>query len=110
VFFEVHRCWEEVDIDDEPLLRYTFEPTDRDELERLINGDYAVAEIEIVDHQALTEPPEAETEEEPSATIYFRLPPSLKNRVETLAKEAGLSTNAWMMRCVERCIGPQVVS
>jgi HicB family len=51
----------------------------------------------------LDEPPEAAAEESPGSTLYIRVPTSLKNRIEALAKEADLSLNAWTMRCVERC-------
>ena len=52
------------------------------------------------------EPPEAEAEEpsKPEATIYMRVPEPLKRQVESRAKEAGHSMNAWMIRCVESCV------
>ena len=50
------------------------------------------------------EPPEAEAEAEPSATIYVRVPTVLKQRVDQAAAEAKLSVNAWAMKCMERCI------
>ena len=61
-------------------------------------------QVEIVDSSVFGEPPEAEVEEKPGATIYLRLPPSLKNRIETRAKSDGLSVNAWAMRCLERSL------
>ena len=105
-FFEVHR-WEELDINEERVARVYFEATSRHLIEELIAGHYVTRDgVEILDEQALAAPPEAEAEGEPAATIYFRLPPALKSRVETMAKAAGLSVNAWMLRCVERCTGP----
>src|SRR5262249_41823964 len=50
------------------------------------------------------EPPEAEAEAEPSATIYVRVPTVLKQRVDQAAAGAKLSVNAWAMKCMERCI------
>ena len=47
------------------------------------------------------EPPEAQAEAEPGATLYLRLPASLKARVEEAAEEAKLSTNAWCMKVLE---------
>lgn len=105
-FFGVH-SWVEEDSEGDPRRRFEFEPFSRRDIDRLISGQFAVGGIEIIDERALTLPPEAEAEEEPSTTIYFRLPSSLKGRVEVLAKEAGLSVNAWMLRCVERCAAPQ---
>jgi predicted HicB family RNase H-like nuclease len=39
----------------------------------------------------------------PAATIYGRVPRSLKDRLEAKAKGEGVSLNTWVMRCVERC-------
>jgi len=107
-FFEVHSR-EELDINGENIRRNSFEATSREELEKLVAGEYVVNDIELFDERALATPPKAEVEEAPSTTIYLRLPPSLKNRIETQAKEAGLSVNAWMIRCAEHCARPQVV-
>ena len=49
------------------------------------------------------EPPEAAAEVSPGATLYIRLPASLKERLDTLAREDRTSLNAWTTRCVERC-------
>ena len=50
------------------------------------------------------EPPEAEAEAEPGATIYLRLPASLKGRVEGAAEEMELSVNAWSMKALEAAL------
>ena len=50
------------------------------------------------------EPPEATAEESAAATIYVRMPSTLKDRVETAAKSDALSVNAWAVRCMERCL------
>jgi hypothetical protein len=36
------------------------------------------------------------------AVLYTRLPIALKNRIDALARAAGQSTNAWVMRCLEQ--------
>lgn len=60
-------------------------------------------EVEVF-HNPFDDPPEAAEEAEPGATIYIRVPASLKQRVEEAAREAKLSGNVWSMRCVERCL------
>ena len=48
-------------------------------------------------------PPEAEGGE-PATTLYLRVPPTLKARVEERAKEDGVSVNAFGIRCLESCL------
>ncbi len=48
--------------------------------------------------------PEAEPETEQGATIYLRVPTTLKRRVDQAANAADLSTNAWVMRSIEGCL------
>ena len=43
-------------------------------------------------------PPPAEGEDAATARINFRLPESLKSRIEDAAGRAGLSVNAWLVR------------
>lgn len=50
------------------------------------------------------DPPEAAAEAEPGATIYLRVPGSLKRSVDEAAKADGLSGNIWAQRCLERCL------
>lgn len=92
--------WEEDDINLGTYQRYIFETISRDGIDRLLTGRFAKGGIEVFDEKALTLPPEAEEE---------RLPSSLKLRIEASAREAGLSINAWMLRCAERCLAPQRV-
>lgn len=47
------------------------------------------------------EVPEASDEVNPESTIYVRVPTSLKDRIEAVAKTAGQSVNAWALRCLE---------
>jgi hypothetical protein len=76
-----------------------FEPlTPEDANEWMQKGD-----TEII-HNPFDDPPEATAEAEPGATIYIRVPNSLKQRVDEAANKQGLSSNAWVMRCVEKCL------
>lgn len=43
-------------------------------------------------------------EDEPVARISLRLPASVKTRVDELADEAGISTNAWLVRAITNAI------
>jgi hypothetical protein len=43
-------------------------------------------------------PPPAESDDAATARINFRLPDSLKSRIEDAAGRAGLSVNAWLVR------------
>jgi hypothetical protein len=61
-------------------------------------------EIEVF-RNPFDDPPEAAGEAEPGATIYVRVPATLKHRVDEAARKADASANAWMMRCIERCLG-----
>ena len=62
-------------------------------------------EVEILD-EAFETPPEAEAEDpaKPEATLYIRVPVSLKTRIDAAAKNAGQSANAWSMKCMEQCL------
>ena len=42
------------------------------------------------------------SEREPGGTLAVRVPATLKRAVEQAAKNAGISGNAWTMRCIER--------
>ena len=59
--------------------------------------------VEIV-HNPFGEPPEAEAESAPAATLYVRVPSIVKRQVEQAAKEAKLSVNSFMLRCAENCL------
>jgi predicted HicB family RNase H-like nuclease len=56
------------------------------------------------------DPPEATAEPEQGATIYIRVPASLKQRVDKAATSAKVSGNAWAMKCVERCLEEKDIS
>jgi hypothetical protein len=60
-------------------------------------------DVELL-HNPFGELPEAAAEAEPGATIYLRLPASLKARVDKAAEKQALSINAYAMKCLERCL------
>ncbi len=83
--------------------RHRFEPMTRDEAHKWV----MTGEVELFS-DVFGEPPEAAAEEAPSATIYLRVPSSLKLRLEKLAADANISLNSWLTRCVERCAGGEI--
>jgi hypothetical protein len=62
----------------------------------MLKGD-----VEVIHDRFAEGVPEAEPETEQGATIYLRVPTTLKRRVDQAANAASLSINAWVMRCVE---------
>jgi predicted HicB family RNase H-like nuclease len=52
----------------------------------------------------LSDLPEAKAEPSAGATIYVRVPKILKNRLEATAEANDQSLNAWITRCLERCV------
>lgn len=97
-FFVVHR-WETSE-----EYKYRFQALSRAEVARLVE---TTDNMEIVDDEAIGEPPEAAAEIEPGATLYVRVPASLKSRVDDAAKRDGVAVNAWAMRCMEQCLKPR---
>jgi hypothetical protein len=81
-----------------------FEALSRAEMDRLIASE----KLEILSEEVLTPPPEAAAGDEPSETVYVRVPPVLEARIEGLAREAKANTsiNTWALRCFENCIKP----
>jgi predicted HicB family RNase H-like nuclease len=94
-FFLVHTGPSDADI------RTVFEPMERDAVDTWLT----TGEVEVLDTSVFAEPEEAAAEREPEATLYVRVPRSLKDRIEAGANDDDLSVNAWVMRCVERCAG-----
>lgn len=89
------------DENDEPIMRSKVVPhTAEDAQKWLMTGD-----VEVF-HNPFEDPPEAAAEQEASATIYVRVPQSLKQRLDAAAKADGASGNAWSIRCIERCLTP----
>ena len=99
-FFVVH-VWEVRDFDGDRREKSYAEAMTFDEVRRLVSG---ANDLEILDSRALEEPPEAVEEEEAGATLYLRLPASLKARVDAAAEAGRVSANAWAMRCLESCL------
>ncbi len=89
----------------EPVQRDDFEPVSRDYAQKWITE----GEIDLIDDQVFGEPPEAVEESAPGATLYVRVPASLKDRLDRIAKDEGVSLNAWTMRCVELCAGMDTI-
>jgi hypothetical protein len=87
-----------------PVEENLFEPMTREEVEDWVeSAGYLDYQIELF-HPTIGEPPEATVEAEPAASLYIRVPTSLKVRIEEAAETAKLSVNAWAMRCMESCI------
>jgi hypothetical protein len=97
-FFAVH-LWT---VDE--VVKVYFESFTREGVARLVEH---IDNLTILDSSILQDPPEATDDSETTATLYIRVPASLKDRLEALAKADGVSLNTWTMRCVERCAGDQ---
>jgi HicB family len=65
----------------------------------MLKGD-----VEVIHDRFAEGVPEAEPETEQGATIYLRVPTTLKRRVDQAANAASLSSNSWVMRCLENCL------
>ena len=88
------------------------ETQERTTYEWLVVGDAAAARAKC-EEWGLTiirdiedMPPEAEPGEK-MATLYIRLPPSLKSAIETRATSQGASVNVFALRCLEGCVREQ---
>ncbi len=76
-------------------IRYTCRPLSEDE----VRGWIAKGDVHV--HHD----PFAPLADDGTPTAFLlRLPPALKQRLEQAAKDAGLSGNAWAVRCLERCV------
>jgi hypothetical protein len=95
------QVWNEDDRRHESKVEHVFAPQSPEEAHNwLLEGD---VEVFI---NPFDDPPEATAEAEPGATIYIRVPASLKRLVDEAAQNAKVSGNVWAMRCVERCLNP----
>ena len=98
--FFVHQCITiGKDENGEDVTRDRFVAMSAAEAEQWFN----TGEVEVY-FNPFGEPPEAEAEAVPGATLYVRVPALLKRRVEEAATAAGLSLNAYMLRCAEACL------
>lgn len=86
-----------VDRDGDNCGRNTFEAMSAEKAAGWVMGQ----NVEILDETVFAAPPEAEAEETPAATIFVRLPASLKTRVEARAKLSSKSMNAWVVEQLE---------
>lgn len=77
-----------------------FEAITRDGVQRLVER---TDNLIILNDEILSDPPEASEEQSPGATLYLRVPSSLKEQAEASAKSDRVSVNVWAMRCMERC-------
>jgi hypothetical protein len=91
--------WNERERQHEIKITTTIEPMSPEKAHEWI----MTGEVEIIKNP-FDDPPEAEAEAEPGATIYIRVPASLKHSVDEAAKAAKVSGNVWAMRCVEKCL------
>jgi hypothetical protein len=105
VDYEITReVWNEREQEHQTKITNTFEPLSREKAhEWILEGD-----IEIFNNP-FDDPPEATAEADPGATIYIRVPASLKRNVDDAAKAAKTSGNVWAMRCVEKCLKETVM-
>jgi hypothetical protein len=92
--------WDERERQHETKVTATLEPLSPEKAHEWI----MTGKVEIIKNP-FDDPPEAEAEAEPGATIYIRVPASLKRSVDEAAKGAKVSGNVWAMRCVEQCLG-----
>jgi predicted HicB family RNase H-like nuclease len=79
--------------------RHVFEAMTREQAHAWVMD----GQVELL-NDVFGEPPEAAEEAAPGATIYLRIPASLKDQIETAANGDKLSVNAWTMRCIEQCL------
>ncbi len=88
--------------EDETGPEYSLTPHTREQVQNLLLN---AQKLEVLDQDQLPLPPEATLEDiEPTATIYVRVPMSLKRRVEAAAEKARLPITALTIQCLkERC-------
>jgi predicted HicB family RNase H-like nuclease len=99
--FFVHQCISlGNDEDGQEVTKDRFVALSASEAEAWFNA----GEVEPYTNPFGEDPPEAEAETAPGATIYVRVPALLKRRVEEAAEKASLSANAYVLRCLESCL------
>jgi predicted HicB family RNase H-like nuclease len=88
------------DREEKSRKEHVFVPMTADEARAwILDGD-----VEIIHDRFAEGIPEAEAEDGQSATLYFRVPETLKQRVVQAAAAANMSTNTWLLRCAEGCL------
>jgi predicted HicB family RNase H-like nuclease len=102
-FFIVERRktvqWDEREKESVDRVERTFRPASSDEARRWM----LVGEVHVF-RNPFGDPPEAAAEAEPGATIYIRVPATLKRDADNAAQKQKLSGNVWAMRCIESCL------
>jgi predicted HicB family RNase H-like nuclease len=94
------KIWNERDQRREIKVTNNFVPKSAEEAHKWIMQE---DNVEIL-RNPFDDRPEATAETEPGATIYVRVPASLKRSVEEAAKDNSVSGNVWAMRCIEQCL------
>jgi len=83
----------------------SIETLSRDELAKVIaEAGKSFRNVEIIDEQAITPPPEDESEKSPSVSMFIRVPEGLRRRAQEAASEREQSVNAYVTRCLENCL------
>jgi len=95
----VGQVWNEETRSKEVQTTHSFQPQSPEDAHKWI----MTGEVEVF-RNPFDDPPEATTEADPGATLYIRVPASLKRAVDDAAKSEDVSGNVWSMRCVERCL------
>jgi predicted HicB family RNase H-like nuclease len=82
---------------EENVVEFSFMPKSREQAQEwMLTG-----EVEVL-HNLFEEPPEAVAETETGATLYLRMPATLKRKIDDVAKADDVSANVWAVRCLER--------
>jgi hypothetical protein len=105
VFFLVtHETWIADDDWRTPKQQYNFEPLTPADAEKWVD----TGEVEMLDDSVFPEAPEAEPVVETTATLYLRIPVTLKEKIEAKSRARGQAMNTWAIHCLEACVaGPQ---
>lgn len=103
-FFVVERRtvteWDEADRDMDTRKEFSVHPlTSEEALAWMMKGN-----VKTFRKNPFGDPPEAVADLEPAATIYVRVPATLKRDVDAAADKSKLSSNAWVMRCLENSL------
>jgi len=92
--------WNELERESQTEVVHEFSPKSPDQAQKwMIAG-----EVEVFHYPFGENPPEATAESGLGATIYIRVPASLKKRVDDAARAENVSANIWAMRCLEQCL------
>jgi predicted HicB family RNase H-like nuclease len=96
--------WDERERENAPRNEWSFQPVSVAEAQEWMRKWMLEGEVQVFHNPFGDDPPEAAAEAEPGATIYVRLPATLKRAADAAAREQNLSGNVWAMQCIERCL------